>query len=108
MSLPVREARGAGEYAVVLTLKLEGESILSRLWSMAECELTNTCVPFYERMAKMPSTARLMKGVYCKGKYLECARYMVYKAHGREDIPEDLSPSDFESIRSIIKPSLSY
>jgi hypothetical protein len=69
---------------------------------MAECELSNDCESFYEKLSYMQSTARLMKGAYCKWNHSECARYMVYKMHGKDKVPIDLYPSDLDGAKKLV------
>lgn len=69
---------------------------------MAECELIDACASFYEKLSYMKSTARLMKGAYCQWNYSECARYIVYKVHGKEKVPVDLYPSDLDGANKLV------
>lgn len=69
---------------------------------MADCELAENCVTFYEKLANMPSTSRLMRGAYCKGEYTACARFMVFQELGWEKVPVGLSPSDDKYARELI------
>lgn len=69
---------------------------------MSDCELSDVCAPFYEKLTYMQSTARLMRGAYCQWKYEECARYVVCKVNGKDNIPLDLYPSDFAGAKRLI------
>lgn len=68
---------------------------------MSDCELHETCTSFYEKLAALPSTVRLMRGAYCKWNYAECARYQVYKVLGKDKIPADLYPSDAKRVSEL-------
>lgn len=69
---------------------------------MADCELFENCVAFYEKLVNMPSTSRLMKGAYCQGGYTDCARFLVARALGWEKVPGGLAPSDDKYARELI------
>jgi hypothetical protein len=47
---------------------------------MTNCELTETCVFFNGHMASMPSTADMLKQLYCQKDSEKCARYLIVKA----------------------------
>jgi len=53
-------------------------------------------------MANMPGTAEIYKKKYCAGEYADCARYLVFKAIGREHVPKDLFPNQQEKVQKII------
>jgi len=69
---------------------------------MADCELLEGCVFFNDKMANMPATSELYKDQYCRENNLECARYMVFKALGREKVPLDLFPNMKDRAQEII------
>lgn len=69
---------------------------------MAECQLIEKCVFFNDRMSGMPTTAESMKKRYCLGDNSMCARYMVFAALGRENVPPDLFPSNLEKGHQLI------
>lgn len=59
---------------------------------MQECELIGSC-PFYNDQLKGDKNQiEAMKEKYCKLNNLNCARYMIFIALGREKIPEELFP----------------
>ena len=66
------------------------------------CELLSTCIFFNDKMSHMPVTAELMKQQYCRGDYVKCCRYQVYKSLGRDGVPGDLLPSSTERCQSIL------
>ena len=72
---------------------------------MADCELLEGCVFFNDKMANMPATAELYKDQYCRENNLECARFMVFKALGKEKVPLDLFPNMKEKAQEIIATS---
>ena len=69
---------------------------------MPECELLARCPFFNEQMADMPATAQRCKEQYCRGDNSRCARYMVFKALGRECVPSDLFPNEEARARQVI------
>ena len=70
---------------------------------MAHCELIEKCVFFNGHMADMPSTADMLKNLYCQQDFDKCARYVIVKEMGREKVPADLFPNQIEKARSILK-----
>lgn len=72
---------------------------------MSDCELLKTCIFFNDKMANIPSTVEIFKIKYCRGDNTECARYMVFKALGRERVPQDLFPNQVEIAHMVISPS---
>lgn len=58
---------------------------------MAECECLKGC-PYFESdlMKEIDQMAQLRQEKYCKGDNSLCARYMVFKALGKENVPLDL------------------
>ena len=61
---------------------------------MTDCELISGCIFFNDKMSEFPITAERMKRDYCKGDNSACARYRVFKAFGRENVPKNLFPND--------------
>lgn len=53
----------------------------------------NTCGFFKEIMASVPQFSSKIQRKYCLGDFFACARYAYAKAHGNENIPEDLFPN---------------
>ena len=72
---------------------------------MSDCDLLRTCIFFNDKMADMPSTAEVFKLNYCRGDNARCARYMVFTARGREQVPPDLFPGQVEIARKVIASS---
>ncbi|MBN1698014.1 MAG: hypothetical protein JW881_10910 [Spirochaetales bacterium] len=69
---------------------------------MADCECLGGCIFFNDKMGNMPSIASIMKQNYCKTNNSGCARYMVFKALGKEKVPGDLFPNNVEKAKQII------
>ncbi len=69
---------------------------------MADCECLPKCPFFNDRLENMPNISVMIKQLYCRDKYCECARYMVFKALGRENVPADLFPPDTARAKEII------
>jgi len=69
---------------------------------MADCELTETCIFFNDKMADMPVMADIYKDRYCRGAKSECARYLVFSTIGRENVPIDLYPNQRERAEAIV------
>ena len=69
---------------------------------MAECKLLKGCIFFKETMVYQPDASELLKDHFCLRDYTKCARYMVYKALGRENVPPDLFPYEIDIAKKII------
>jgi hypothetical protein len=69
---------------------------------MADCECLPKCPFFHDKMENMPSMADMMKTRYCHDAYQTCARYRVFKAHGREAVPTDLFPNQAEAADQLL------
>ena len=69
---------------------------------MAECPSLTLCPFFNDRMANRPAMSELMKKQYCRTDNRECARWRVAGAMGKQAVPEDLFPAQFERARLIL------
>jgi len=69
---------------------------------MADCGLIQTCIFFNDKMADMPGMADLYKQRYCRTDNTTCARFMVFTALGRENVPPNLFPNDTSRAHEII------
>ena len=69
---------------------------------MADCVCLAGCIFFNDKMADMPDMANLYKQRYCRTDNSKCARFMVFSALGRENVPSDLFPNDSERALKII------
>lgn len=70
---------------------------------MSDCELLPKCVFYNDNMSDMPTTSESMKKQYCTGDNTSCARFMVFKALGREAVPANLFPNNTDKAEEIIK-----
>ncbi len=71
-------------------------------FKMADCELLEKCIFFLDKMENMPATAEIYKDQYCRENNLDCARFMVFKALGREKVPLNLFPNMKDKAQEII------
>ena len=69
---------------------------------MQECELIESC-PFYNGQLEGDKVQiDAMKEKYCKVNNLNCARYMIFIALGRESMPEELFPHQKDRAYEVI------
>lgn len=70
---------------------------------MISCELLEQCLFFSEPTAQMPSTAKALKARYCTGGgHHACARYIISRKLGKEQIPEDLFPNQLDRLLEVL------
>jgi len=69
---------------------------------MADCECLNGCLFFNDKMADRPATTGVYKRRYCKEDNSKCARYMIFKAKGRDAVPVDLYPNDLDRAKTLL------
>ena len=69
---------------------------------MPNCEYLEKCSFFNDKIQNMPSAADMVKEMYCKGNFKECARYMIFIALGKEKLPPDLFPNDMVKARVLL------
>ena len=69
---------------------------------MADCDLLNGCLFFNDKMKNMPAMAEQYKSQYCKTDNSNCARYRVFKALGRENVPQTLFPHQMDEAQKIV------
>ncbi len=68
--------------------------------TMAQCNLSGSCVFFNNGLSEMPCTTECLKEKYCWGDYTECALFIVANTYGRDKRSRFLSPNDLlESIK---------
>jgi methyl-accepting chemotaxis protein len=67
-----------------------------------ECGKLAMCPFFNDRMANGPATASLLKEKYCRGDFVNCARFMVLGELGPAGVPEDLFPHQTERARKLL------
>ncbi len=70
---------------------------------MADCECLTGCIFFNNKMSNMPSMAAMYKKTYCRGDASHCARYLVFKALGKQAVPIDLFPNMTDRARALIE-----
>ena len=70
---------------------------------MEDCELLKRCTFFNDEMETEHDFADEFKKQYCRGDKSQCARYMVYKALGREKVPSYLYPDEKDGAGRIIE-----
>ncbi len=70
---------------------------------MPDCECLEGC-PYFESdvMKEIDTMAKMRQEQYCKGDNSKCARYMVFKALGKENVPRDLLPFQVEKAKEIV------
>lgn len=61
---------------------------------MSECEYISGCPFFNDNMANISDEIEEMKAQYCRSNNLNCARYMVVNALGKEMMPPELYPHE--------------
>lgn len=70
---------------------------------MPDCECLKTCPYFNDTlMQEFDAVAEMRKQKYCRGDNSLCARYMVFKALGRENVPKDLTPYQTQRAKELI------
>jgi hypothetical protein len=71
---------------------------------MTTCECLAGCPFFNDKMANMPAMANLFKKSYCEGgDFGKCARYIVFKALGKPNVPADLFPNQAERANELVQ-----
>ncbi|MDF1568823.1 MAG: hypothetical protein RQ801_00825 [Spirochaetaceae bacterium] len=61
---------------------------------MSHCEFIENCLFFLENLAEKPVQIEELKTKYCENNNLNCARYMIAQAVGKEVMPPDLYPNE--------------
>ncbi|HBE78930.1 MAG TPA: hypothetical protein DDW65_14300 [Firmicutes bacterium] len=69
---------------------------------MAECINLATCPFFNDKMSSMPVTANILKKRLCQTDNTNCARFMVFQALGKGNVPSNLFPHQIEDVQEII------
>ncbi|RKX83558.1 MAG: hypothetical protein DRP58_08550 [Spirochaetes bacterium] len=59
---------------------------------MQECELIENCEFYNGQLKGNKEQIEAMKEKYCKVNNLNCARYMIFMALGKEKMPNELFP----------------
>lgn len=66
------------------------------------CEFISGCPFFQHKMAQMPATADIYRKTYCRGNPEACARLLVRRALGPENVPPDLMPNQTERAQALL------
>ena len=61
---------------------------------MSRCEFIEKCPFFLGKLAEKPVQIEELKTKYCENNNLNCARYMIAQAVGKELMPPDLYPNE--------------
>lgn len=61
---------------------------------MGACEFIEKCPFFQDKLENKPAEVEELKTKYCKENNLNCARYMVAHALGKEKMPPNLYPHE--------------
>jgi len=69
---------------------------------MSKCECLAGCLFFNDKMSNMPVMADQLKKKYCEGDNSGCARFKVFKAMGRDNVPKDLFPNQTKQAEALI------
>lgn len=69
---------------------------------MANCECLDGCPFFNDKMDNMPGLSNMYKRSYCKGDYVSCARYMVFKSLGKAKVPVDMFPNQQDRAKELL------
>ncbi len=70
---------------------------------MQECELIDSCLFYNGQLKGDAKQIESMKEKYCQKNNLNCARYMIFMALGRESIPRELFPHQKDRAYEVIR-----
>lgn len=70
---------------------------------MAECECLAGCPFFNDKMKDTEGIGAIFKKKYCLGDNSQCARYIVFKALGKANVPPDLYPNMYDRAAKILE-----
>ena len=68
---------------------------------MKDCELLPKCLYFNDKLKNMPVASEMVKKMYCRWHFEECARYRVAMSPAPENVPDDLFPPDTEQAQRV-------
>lgn len=73
---------------------------------MPDCECLKDC-PYFENevMKEIDVMAKIRQEQYCRGDYSQCARYIVFKALGKANVPRNLLPFQADKAKALIASS---
>lgn len=69
---------------------------------MNECERMDRCRYFIEHLKDLEAIQEMWKRKFCQGDKNQCARYMVLKALGPDQVPDYLVPTQVDIAKEII------
>ncbi len=69
---------------------------------MADCVCLQGCPFFNDKMPDNSGMGAIFKKKYCQGDYDKCARYMIFKALGKNKVPENLYPNMHDQAKAVI------
>lgn len=69
---------------------------------MADCELLKGCLFFNGKMSEDSGMGAMYKSKYCLGDNTHCARHMVFRALGKENVPANLFPNMADKANALI------
>jgi hypothetical protein len=66
---------------------------------MDRCELHTSCFFFNEQVSNMPQFLGPLRDNYCDGNFVNCARFKISQALGRDKVPTFMYPNGFFETR---------
>ena len=70
---------------------------------MSECLLLKECRFFNDIIENIPSVSESLKNEYCLGDHTTCARFLIFKAIGKEYLPDEVFPHEAQKAAKIIR-----
>ena len=71
--------------------------------STSVCECITHCTFLQDKMPNTPALAAMIQRKYCEKNWRSCARYILFKASGKEAVPPGLFPTMMETAEKLIK-----
>ncbi len=68
---------------------------------MGTCGNFGNCALFSGALSQKPATTKLLKRMFCDGKYTGCARYFLLNALGPDKVPPGMFPGDMKLAKEI-------
>lgn len=69
---------------------------------MPDCKCLSGCPFFHDKMPIDKGIGAIYKQKYCQGENASCARYMVFMAKGKGNVPPNLYPNMTDRANKII------
>ncbi len=66
---------------------------------MGGCDLRASCFFYNELLKDMPHTTEHLRDRYCNGDYAHCARFVISRRYGMDNVPTYIYPNDDFAIR---------